>query len=450
MKKLSFLKDKKKLFFIGIGGISLSGIAKICFQLGYEVFGSDITINDNIELLKKLGLMVFVGHNASNIQKVNPDVVVYSGAIKSDNVERIFALKNNIITYERSEFLGLMLKEYKNVISVSGSHGKTTTTCMISEIFLKAKLNPTIHIGGESVNLNTNSLCGDREFFINEACEYRKSFLQFNSKMGVILNIEEDHPDCYKNLSEIQNAFSSFSKICENVVINDDYKNLIQKRDNVITFSYKNGNFTVKKKYKLKNGGYSFVVYKNDKEYGKFILNIFGKHNIYNALASIAVCDYFKINKRIIKDALFEFKGIKRRFEEVNTSVVEGKVYFDYAHHPTEIKNLIDEVREEKKRIFCVFQPHTFSRTNQYFQEFCNAFVGVDKMIFLKTYSARERKIKKSRSYDIYNVVKNKIPSVYFSNKESSINYLKTETTKKDIILFVGAGDIYDLKKKLV
>lgn len=426
----------------------MSALAKIMHNQGFYISGSDIIKSDITKNLEKENIKIYYKQISKNIKNEKPDLFVYTGAIKEDNLEFIYAKQNNILCLERSKFIKEILPFYKNVISVSGTHGKSTTTCMIAEIFHNANLNPTIHLGAESLNLNTNCIFSGNEFLINEACEYRKSFLDFKSTLGVILNIEEDHPDCYKTLGDIQCAFNEFANICDNVVVNSDYEKIINK-NNLITFNFKNATFMIKNVKRINNGGHSFKVFKNNEFYEKFTLNIFGKHNVLNALASISVADFFNVDKKVIKESLFNFKGLKRRFEKVNSKLISGDVYFDYAHHPTEIKKLLEEVKSFNKPIICVFQPHTFTRTQKYFNEFLNSFSNTYQAVFYKTYNAREKKIKGATSKDLYKNLKNKQNVYYYNNFNNIIKHLKKYAKANCIVLFVGAGDIYDIKKYL-
>lgn len=451
MRKLSNLNGIKKIYFIGIGGISLSALSVICKKNGFEVAGSDEKLSDITKSLERVGIKVFEGHNKKNIESFDPDLVVYSLAIRQDNPELVHAKNKGILIKERAIFVGEILKNYKNVISVAGTHGKTTTTSMISEVLMLANLNPTVHIGGESVNINSNVVVGDKNFFVNEACEYKKSFLNFKSKIGVILNIEEDHPDCYRNLSEIEKAFADFQKICKICVVNEKYKEKIfsKNKKNCLTFGLKNADFVAKNIKNKTATEFVFDVYKNNKFYEKFKLNIFGKHNILNALATICVCDELKIAKNIIKQALENFKGVKRRFERVETNKFCGEVYFDYAHHPTEIKKLISEAESLNKPIICVFQPHTYSRTKQYFSDFLNCFNNTYQTIFYKTYSARENRIKGASAKDLYKSLKKEKNVFYYNSFKKIIKHLKKYSKSNCLVLFVGAGDIYNIKSLL-
>lgn len=428
----------------------MSALACIMKNQGFEIAGSDIVKSEITQKLENENIKIFYSQKSKNIKIINPDLFVYSGAIKKDNPEYKFAKENNILCLERSKFIKQIIPYYKNVISISGTHGKSTTTCMISEIFYNSGLKPTIHIGAESINLNSNFVAGSSEFFINEACEYRKSFLDFKSTLGVILNIEEDHPDCYKNIQEINSAFSEFANICDSVIINSKYKkNLKNLNKKLFSFNLRDANFTARKIKQLKNGGFKFSVFKNNEFYENFILNIFGKHNILNALASICVADYYKINKKIIKDSLFNFKGIKRRFEKVETNKFKAKTYFDYAHHPTEIKKLLEEVSFFNRPIICVFQPHTYTRTKKYFNDFLNSFKNTYQTIFYKTYKAREKKIKGATSKDLYKNLKNKQNVFYYNSFNKIIKHLKKYAKDNCLVLFVGAGDIYNIKDLL-
>ena len=450
MKNLSFFKNINKIYFIGIGGISLSALASIMKNQGFIVNGSDLVNTEVTKKLEKNGILVYYKQISQNIINFKPDLVVFSGAIHEDNKELKYAKSQNILCLERSKFIAEILPFYKNVISISGTHGKSTTTSMIGEIFEKAGLKPTLHLGAESANFNSNFLIGDNEFFINEACEYRRSFLDFKSNVGVILNIEEDHPDCYNNLEEIKKAFNEFAKICENVVVNENY---LDGDDNIeknktITFGLKGANFTAHNIKTLENGGTSFKVFKNKVFYTNVSLQIFGKHNALNALASICVADYYNIDKKIIKHSLENFRGIKRRFEKVET-ILPSTVYFDYAHHPTEIKKLLEEVQYFNKPVICVFQPHTYSRTKQYFNDFLNSFKNTYQTVLYKTYKAREKRIIGARSKDLYLNLKNKQNVFYYNSYNKIIKHLKKYAKSNCIVLFVGAGDIYNIKSLL-
>lgn len=437
----------KHIYFIGIGGISQSALATICLSEGIKVSGSDREKSDITEHLKRLGVNIYYSHNGKNIQNV--DLVVYSGAIPSNNEEIMQAQKDNIPLMERAEFLGVISSMYKKVIAVSGIHGKTTTTGMLAVVFTYAKLNPTVHIGGEIKNFDSNSKIGSKEYFITEACEYRESFLKLNPNTSIILNIEEDHPDYYKNLSQILKAFENFSLKSQNIVIGESYKSLISRKD-IISFSIGGKSDYIAKNIKKMYGVTSFSVYKKGKFWGNVKLRLMGEHNVYNALSVIAVSEIYGISKSDIIGGLWEYLGVKRRFDFWK-EYASTMVFHDYAHHPTEIKSVIKMCKEYfNLPIICYFQPHTYSRTKTLFSEFLSAFDECEETFILPTYSARENA---NQGYSGQFLAKNlKLKNIkvkYLKKKESAVKSIKGNYGKKCIILVLGAGDIYKIKNSI-
>ncbi len=450
MSSNKFFGDFKKIHFIGIGGISLSALAKLSINKGIEVSGSDLQKSEITEKLKKLGIDIFYSHKAENVKDVS--LIVFSGAIKKDNPEIIYAKKMGIKMLERSDYLKEIAKEYENVISIAGSHGKTTTTAMIGIIFSLAGKMPTVHVGGIVKNFKSNLLTGGKEYFITEACEYNKSFLKLPTTLGVILNIDNDHPDCYKNLQEIEGAFKSFyNNSTEGVVINKQSQNIINKqRENSIAFGLKKDcNFSAKNIKINKENKLEFSAVKNGSHYARIDLNCYGRHNVYNALATIAVCDYYGIDKKIIKKGLKIFDGIKRRFECIKT-IGNQIIFHDYAHHPTEIKSAIAASKGFNKKIMCVFQPHTYTRTQSLMSDFLTCFKGVDELIILPTYAAREKEIVKANSKSLYKQIKkhNNFKCKYMQSFESVSKYISKNFKTNQVVLILGAGDIENLAYK--
>ena len=437
------LNNYNHIYFIGIGGISLSALAMLCLSEGISVSGSDRESNSITEHLSRLGIKIFVGHNAKNINNV--DLVVYSSAISDDNEELVYAREKGIENMERAEFLGMVSSGYQKVIAIGGVHGKTTTTGMMASVFMQAGLNPTVHIGGESKNFGSNIKIGGKEYFITEACEYRESFLKLKPDTAIILNIEEDHPDYYKNLQMILNAFDNFALNSKNVVIGERYKSLISNK-NVTTFSLSgNSNYYVTNIVCLKNGT-AFSVIKNGKYYARVFIKLFGRHNVYNALSVIAVSEYYGISKKDIIDGLYNFNGIKRRFEYWGK---KGKsvIFHDYAHHPTEIISTIKTAKEYfNKPIICFFQPHTYSRTKRLFSDFVSSFCMCEKIYILPTYPAREKSCDGySGLYLAKNIIKKGDNCEYVKKFESASKIINS-TSKDAVVLILGAGDIYKLK----
>ena len=343
---------QKKFHFIGIGGISMSALAQILKKNGYLVQGSDLVENDEVKILKKKGIMVFNSHSKNNI--AGAEVVVYSSAIHDDNEELLYARMNNLIILKRAELLGLIADEFKSIIAVAGSHGKTTTTAMIAEIFIKANLKPTIHLGGRSNLINSNYKLGSKKFFITEACEYMDNYMYIKPDLSVILNIDSDHLDYFKTLDNIKISFEKFSKNIRNggiIVINNDDVNTekIRINEDNASFGIKNKSDIyardIREYYPCK---FSFNVYFCGVNLGKIKLNILGKHNIYNALASILVALSFEIDFSIIKEALESFTGVERRCEYIG-KINEATVYHDYAHHPKKIEKMIKVAMELNK-----------------------------------------------------------------------------------------------------
>ena len=434
-----------KIHFVGIGGISMSSLAKLCHNSGLIVSGSDSKSSNMTDELKNIGIKIFIGHDATNID--NCDTVVYTIAVKESNPEVAQAKNLGLNVFERSDFLRLVCKAYKNVIAVAGTHGKTTTTGMIASIFIEAKKDPTVHIGGECALFGGNLRIGSTDFFITEACEYKKHLLKVPHNVGVVLNIEPDHPDSYTSDDDLHNTFNKFCLMSKELsVVNEKHLVLLRDRAkcNISTFSVSYGNFTAKNIRQYKNGKITFNAYKDGKFYSFFELNMFGKHNVMNALASIATADYYHIPKAMIAKGLKNFCGIKRRFQFMG-KLGSNIVIEDYAHHPTEISAVIQSAKEIfGKKIIAVFQPHTYSRTKSLLGEFLKCFKFADKIYVLPTYSAREKPQKNSSGKFLAKcLVKTGANCTYLSSFRACKKALKAENDS--VILIIGAGDIEKL-----
>lgn len=441
----------KKVHFIGIGGISMSALAEILLEYGYKVSGSDRAKSHLTDKLQAMGAKIFIGHDTKNIE--DADIVVYTAAVKDDNPELMEARSRKLIIYDRAEFLGQIMKRYKKGVAIAGTHGKTTTTSLVSLMLLRANLDPTLMIGGEVDILGGNVRVGKSPYFVTEACEYKESFLKFYPFIGVILNIDADHLDYYKDINHIKEAFLKFGKLIpkdglvvgyaedENVI--EIFKNL---ECNKLTYGINRGDFkAIDIKYDEK-GCASFKVNLNDKPYGDFKLSIPGEHNVLNALATIACGHFLGIDVETIKDSLLEFKGTHRRFEKKGEK--NGVVIIDdYAHHPAEIKATIKAAKNyPHKRIYCVFQPHTYTRTYTLFDEFSTAFLGVDKLILTDIYAAREKDTGLVNAKMLSDaVVKHGVDSVYIKDFDEIVNYLEGELKEGDLLITMGAGDVYKI-----
>ncbi|MCH3965608.1 MAG: UDP-N-acetylmuramate--L-alanine ligase [Clostridium sp.] len=446
-----FIKDKSKnIYFIGIGGISMSGLAEILIKKGFHVSGSDIKASPITDKLRSLGAEIFIGQIKEHIDE-DIDMIVYTAAISKDNPEFVRAKELNIPLMVRAEFLGQIMKGHKYNIAISGTHGKTTTTSMLSSISLKAELDPTILVGGELDLIDGNVRVGHSQYFITEACEYKESFLKFFPYIGVILNIDADHLDYYKDIYDIQNAFIKFAKLIPRdgylVCCSDDDKMnkvISNVNCNIITYGLKTGDITAKNINYDEKGCASFDVYKYDKLLFSVNLNIPGRHNILNSLASIAVSLILNISNKYIIESLGNFKGAHRRFE------LKGEkdgitIIDDYAHHPTEIKATLSAAQNyPHKRICCVFQPHTFSRTLNLYDEFTKAFDNVDELILADIYAAREKDTHEVSSSMLAKSISSRgIDCKNFHNFDDIVSYLNSTLKDGDLLLTIGAGDVF-------
>ena len=458
LNSIDNLKQYKHIHMIGIGGISMSGIAEILHNWGIFVTGSDCTKSKITDRLSSHGIFVSIGHATNLVEKA--DFVIYSAAVKQDDPELICARENNIPIVERADFVGFLTRIYSNTIGISGTHGKTTTSSMISMCFLEAELDPTIQIGAYLKAISGNYRVGNSDYFILEACEYVESFLKFNPKSAVVLNIDNDHLDYFKNIDNIKTAFAKYASLLPKdgfLVVNADDKNCSHLRENtyarVITYSLENrkANFVARNINFDSQGFGKFDVYYNNSYFGEFKLSVPGIYNVSNALACIALCTMYGIDRHIIKSALLKFTGANRRFELIG-SYNNIFVYDDYAHHPSEISATFNALSQKKYRqSWVIFQPHTYSRTKFHLDDFAKALVGFDNIIITDIYAAREK-----NTFDISatNLVE-KINSlgkkaIYISSFDEIAKYIKTRACPYDIVLTMGAGTVNEIGKKIL
>lgn len=459
MPKIDNIKKYKNIHMIGIGGVSMSGIAAILNNWGFNVSGSDWVNSENTDKLKEMGINVTIGHNLDNIK--NSDVVVYSAAIKQDDPEMLEAQRLSIPTVERADFLGELTRCYKDTICISGTHGKTTTTSMISLCFIESLKDPSIQVGAFLKQIDGNYRVGNSEHFIIEACEYVESFLKFSPKAEVILNIDNDHLDYFKTFENIKNAFVKYVKLLPNdgiLVINGDDKNCLElpKYTNckLITYGIDNHetDFYATNIIFNKEGFPSFDVYYKNELYANIKLSVPGTHNILNALACISLCNEYGIDRDSIKTALFKFAGAHRRFEYKGTISKTVSIYDDYGHHPTEIsataKSLMNKTYNKS---WVIFQPHTYSRTKNLLDDFANALINFDNIIVLDIYAAREQNTYGITSKDLVDKIislgKN---AKYIPDFDECIKYVKENVDTNDIVLTLGAGTVTNIGPMLI
>lgn len=433
--------EKLKYHFIGICGASMSGLALYLKSTGNYVQGSDISNFATKAKLEGKGIKVFSFHSKKNINDI--DVVVYNFAIKLDNEELKEAKKKGLKIISRAELLSLIASNFKYVISIAGSHGKTTTSAMLFFCLNCAKKQPSLHIGAQLKNYDFGFVLQKNKYFITEACEYKDSFLKLNSNIGIILNVEPEHLDYFKSYENEIASFNKFSKNSEKTIcLNSD---LIFKKD--YTFGDELSTIYAKN-IKIINHKYCFDCYYNNKCLMHVKLGAVGLYNVTNALAVIMTCLILKIPKKYILEGLKNFNGVKRRFEILKND--DDFVVHDYAHHPTEIKKTIATFKENalNKKILVVFQPHTFSRTKSLYKDFLTCFNDCDKLLLVKTYPAREKYDKTSSAFKLYKDMKN-VDCEYCANFNLAVEKILKALKNKYAVLILGAGNVDEIAYKV-
>lgn len=458
MFQIDFQKPMS-IYFVGIGGISMSGLAEILHTAGFRVSGSDWKESPITQGLAAKGITVKYGENAAH---VTPDIdcAVLTSAVKETNRE-FMAIKELGIPYlTRAQLLGQLMKNYGCSIAVSGTHGKTTTSSMISEILLEADTDPTLSIGGIYKPIGGNIRVGGKDYFLTEACEYTNSFLSFYPTIGVILNIEEDHLDFFKDLADIRRSFRKFAMLLPEdgyLIINgdiEDYQEITEGLScKVITYSLSDQSadyFPVDISYDSL-GHPSFTACCQEKPSVELTLSVPGLHNVGNALASLAVADCLSLSREISRQAIKSFKGTDRRFEYKGT-VAGVTVVDDYAHHPTEITATLTAAKELPHRtLWCVFQPHTYSRTKAFLDDFAKALSLADKIILAQIYPARETDTLGMSS----SLLAEKIRLLggdcrYFETFDEIENFLLENCINGDMLITMGAGDVHKIGENLL
>lgn len=457
MYQIDFNKPEA-IHFIGIGGISMSGLAEILIEEGFTVTGSDANESDLTRHLEAKGAKVAYGQRAENITD-EIDVVVYTAAVHPDNPEFISATEKKLHILTRAELLGQMMKNYENAIAVSGTHGKTTTTSMITEILLSADTDPTISVGGILNSISGNIRVGGPDLFVTEACEYTNSFLSFYPTTEVILNIEADHLDFFKDLKEIRQSFRLFAeKLPENglLVINKDIEHMEDIIEGlpckVITFGKDQ-----ESRYQAENISYdelaraSYDLLVDGEVIDKVTLGVSGEHNVYNSLAAAAVCFELGISLEMIQKGLKRFTGTNRRFEKKG-EVSGVTIIDDYAHHPQEIRATLETAKHyPHKKLWVVFQPHTYTRTRAFLDEFAESLSLADEVILADIYAARETDNLGISSKDIAERIEKKGVKVhYIPSFEEIETFILENCIHGDLLITMGAGDIVKVGENLL
>lgn len=454
-KKMIFGKYKE-LFFVGIGGSGMSGIAEILHNLGYGISGSDMNRSEITMYLEQLGIKVYYGHEAENLGTSN--VLVISSAVKEDNPEIIEARKRGIPVIKRAEMLGELMR-LKYSVGISGTHGKTTTTSMMGKILIEAELDPTIIVGGIVAGTGSGASLGGGEYLVAEADEFDRSFLVMFPTMAVVTNIEPDHLDCYDGMDDLKNSFLTYMNrvpFYGMVIYNADDAVLSTIRDNIGRLSVSFG-FSPEADYqavdiKMHEGGSSFNVFKNGELLGEIHLNVPGEYNIKNALAAVTAASELEVSFDKIYDALRKYRGVNRRFE-IKDIINDIMVVDDYAHHPTELTAILKTAKESyTRRVIVIFQPHLFSRTQQFYREFADALALADQSFLVDIYPAREKPIEGVTSEMIVKYAREKKYDniEYVGPKEKAVEKIISVAQPGDIIITAGAGSITLINPEIV
>ena len=446
------------IHFIGIGGISMSGLAEILLDRKFTVSGSDMKASEITEHLGKIGARIAIGQRAENITD-DIDLVVYTAAIHEENEEFAAAKNKNIPMMTRAALLGQIMDNYARSIAVAGTHGKTTTTSMLTHILLQGQLDPTVSVGGMLDRIGGNIRVGQSNVFLTEACEYTNSFLEFHPLYSIILNVEEDHMDFFKDLEDIKHSFHLFASQTAPdglIIINGDMehtddilKDLPQK---AITFGLNGDNDYTATDIsfdKEGNGSYQLVV--NGENMGPVSLKVKGRHNIMNSLAAIACARALGLPMKQILTGLLSFGGTHRRFE-YQGNIGDVIVIDDYAHHPTEIKATLTAAREyPHDELWVVFQPHTYTRTKAFLHQFAEVLTLADHVVLADIYAAREPDTGMVSSRDIVNLLKEAGTDVYYFPTFGEIeDFLLSQVKGHDLLITMGAGDVVNIGEDIL
>ena len=445
----------KHIHFVGIGGIGMSGIAELLLNLGFDISGSDISNNENVKRLKRIGVMVFHGHNPKNIK--NCDVLVYSSAVSLNNSEIIKAKQMRIPVIKRAEMLGELINLKDTSIAISGTHGKTTTSSMIGSMLTHAQKEPTLVVGGLVQNLNSNSKLGEGEVIVVEADEFDRSFLSLKPTIAIVNNIELEHTDCYKDLNDLENSFLQFCQSVPfygSVLVNIDslsVTSILHRIERpVTTFGLSRDAAFRAEELEFKENKSTYSLFRAEENLGKIHLNVPGEHNIMNSLGAVALGFELGLSFNSIKNGLLSYNGVRRRFDIKGTHN-EIMVVDDYAHHPTEVLATIEAAKKGwGKKLIVVFQPHLFSRTKEFHKEFAKSLEKADFIILTSIYPSREKPISGVTSKLISdNIAQSKKDTLYNINElDEAITILNEIAKPGSMILTLGAGDIWRFSDK--
>ncbi len=447
------LNGYRRIHCVGIGGIGLSAIAEILLSRGMEVSGSDIKESQVTETLRKLGAKIYIGHNADNVG--DAEILIYSAAVSLENPEILRAKEMGIPCITRADALGGLMSDYELSIAISGTHGKTTTTSMVGLILQNAGLSPTVLVGGMLNEFHSNVVVGASEYFVTEACEYMDSFLSLSPRVEIILNIDSDHLDYFRDINHIAMSFEKFaSSIPANgFVVAFDSNPFVKAVTSKLAGKVVNFGFSEESEYYAgdidfnRQGMPRYTLYKYGEKLIDIQLAIPGEHNIVNSLAAAASCLELGVFPKVVKETLENFKGTRRRFDVIGKTKEGVSVIDDYAHHPTEIKATLAAAKKlDHKKIWCLFQPHTYTRTIALIDEFAAAFDDADVVVLAEIYAAREKNIHRISSRTLKRKIKERLPNkkvYYFPSFDGIAKFVRANAGSGDLVITMGAGDIY-------
>ena len=438
-----FRQKMKKFFFVGAGGISMSGLAICLKEWGCEVWGSDLYPNAQTAMLEKRGIPVSIGADPSYLR--DADIVVRSSAVPDGDVQIVAARTRGIPVIDRADLLSQIASQFENVIGVAGCHGKTTTTAMCAHVLDVCAGSCSAHIGGEDYEYGNFRLCGER-YFVTEACEYKGSFLRLHPDLALILNTDADHLECYGGESGLCEAYRTFARGAKARIIRSGDR-LVSSIGKALTFGFEKGCFVSASDLRASHGLFSFRLCSGGEYSERVRLNVYGRHNVLNALAAAAVARYYGYPLRMAAEGLERFTGIRRRFENIGT-LCGARCIADYAHHPREIEATLAVARQVcEGRLFVVFQPHTYSRTRILFDDFVRVLSGIERLVLYKTYPAREYFDAAGSALTLSEHLPD---SLYIESVRELEIYLNCSLSAGDTVLFLGAGDIYYAAKQVL
>lgn len=447
----TYLDKVKKIHFIGIGGSGMCPLAEILHSKGYILTGSDNNETDTLKRIRALGIDVKMGQCAENIN--GAEMIVYTAAIMADNPELIAAKASGIPTFERSKLLGAVSRKFSNCIGISGTHGKTTSTSMLTQVLINAGADPSAVIGGKLPMTGTNGITGNTDLFVCEACEFSNTFLEISPACCVILNIDEDHMDYFKTMENLKNSFFKFADMAETVIYNGDDVNTLEvvnrlENKKLISFGLAKTNDWYAENIGMSNGAFpEYDVYFKGEKQGRAVLSVPGDHNVYNSLAVIASAVYSGVDAKTAIELLTDFTGAGRRFEKL--AKINGiEIVDDYAHHPAELKVTLEAaMKMNYNKVIAIHQPFTFSRTAMLLDDFADVLKIPDKVLLTEIMGSREK-----NTYNIYTKdLAEKIPgSEWYSTFEEVAKRAQEIAEDGDLIITLGCGDVYKIAKMII